>query len=523
MVKREIVNKLVGVGIAGMLILFIFMILIPPAASIDLTVGEPSPSSTTNGNTITFSDVNISIQNVERIPLIDLNFTIFTNANAEVDNVRFHINGSESEDTNSRFTVTLEYPSVSVLESWYTYGSGYDYGYGYRWDTPEGYGYGYGNTGEENITLSYTIVYTTHSTGTFYGKLFANATLNDITVIYSSSASSTFTVSTGGHGGTGGEGGGHPSQGVIITASQAAVDTVESLFGVTLTTPFSASDTNGDGLVDTFNDPNGVLTNVHFTLVNGSQCFLISTDNNAIPEFFWNTKTNTITPVSYAPGSVKDTYVDTTAEEVTVVVEVEKGAWVYIEIADAYPPDVYPEFTLTIKTIDGRVISPDNIWRQNDNIYLLDDPATQYHFVYKYDILPPTFEPPNGTIFNATFVPSDGATFNVARPSIAIIYFEVVTVTAATLNDVDILGQLNSLDQKTYTFAPTNDLTNGRYVLSITVEDSDGNVRTSTATYFVDLPQQEQPLQLPWMWIIIITAIIIIVLVIIILRKQLII
>ena len=73
----------------------------------------------------------------------------------------------------------------SIPSAWYTYGYGYEYGYGYRWEqSGQGYGYGYGDSGESDITLSYTIVYTTRVTGTFYGKLYANATLNDITKIY---------------------------------------------------------------------------------------------------------------------------------------------------------------------------------------------------------------------------------------------------------------------------------------------------------------------------------------------------
>ncbi len=107
------------------------------------------------------------------------------------------VNASEKSgsDTNNRFAISLVEPSSSVLESWHTPGQGYDISYGYYWGSTNGSGYGYGSVAGNQITISYTIIYTTHTTGSgFYGKLFGNATMNSQTVIYNSSASPTFNV-----------------------------------------------------------------------------------------------------------------------------------------------------------------------------------------------------------------------------------------------------------------------------------------------------------------------------------------
>ncbi|MBU1940858.1 MAG: PKD domain-containing protein, partial [Candidatus Thermoplasmatota archaeon] len=197
MVNREISKKVLALAFSIILIILVFSVLIPPAAGVELTIGGRSPSSVTVGGTITFTDVNITIEAIERIPFVELNFTIFNSAHSEVASVQFMVNATEKSgsDTNNRFTISLEEPNSTVLESWHTTGQGYDISYGYYWGSTNGTGYGYGSTSGIQITISYTIIYTTHTTGSgFYGKLFGNATMNSQTVIYNSSASPTFNV-----------------------------------------------------------------------------------------------------------------------------------------------------------------------------------------------------------------------------------------------------------------------------------------------------------------------------------------
>jgi PKD repeat protein len=305
----------------------------------------------------------------------------------------------------------------------------------------------------------------------------------------------------------------------VIYASQRALDFLQTTFGLQFTQPFYATDTDGDGIVDTFTDPNHLLTFTRFVNIDGNASFLLSTGNDSIPEFFWDTKANITVLVTYVPVTVADTWIDPEAGEVLIVTNVEKSGWVYIKMTDPYPPLQFPNFTLTVKTTDNRIIPSTFVWRENGVIYVLDDPATQYLFVYAYTVLPPVFNPPNGTIFDASFTPPQGTMFNTSRPKITITYFEPVSILTVTLNNQDIAGQITTTDRKTFTFTPTSDLAEGTYTLSLTVEDDDSNTLTSTATYTINLAKPTGGI--PWLIIILIGIIVIVIIVLIILRKRL--
>jgi len=305
----------------------------------------------------------------------------------------------------------------------------------------------------------------------------------------------------------------------VIYASQRALDFLQITFGLQFATSFYATDTNNDGIVDTFTDPNHLLIFVRYANISGNASFLLSTGNDTIPEFFWDANANMTVLLTYVPVIAADTWIDPEAGEVLIVTNVEKSGWVYIEMTDPYPLDRYSNFTLTIKTTNNRIISPDMIWRENGSIYVLDDPSTQYIFTYSYTVLPPVFNPPNGTIFDASFTPPQGTTFNTARPTIMITYFEPVSILTITLNNQDIAGQITTTDHKTFTFTPTSDLAEGTYTISLTVEDADNNTLTSTATYTISLAKPSG--EIPWLIIILIGIILMVVIVLIILRKRL--
>jgi hypothetical protein len=301
-----------------------------------------------------------------------------------------------------------------------------------------------------------------------------------------------------------------------VAVSQATMNSISTLFGVTLTTPFYSSDTNGDGVVDSFTDPNGVLTSIHVATIGGNASFLISTDGSGVPDFFWDTRANTITPITYTKGTVTaDPIIDTTDSTVTFTVSVEKGNWIYLDITDFYPPEDFADYSVVIKTTDGRIISPDLIWRENGKIHMLDDATIQYDVIYEYSILPPDFDPISGTVFDTNFTPPNGIVFNIARPTVHIVYHEAVTIVAATLNTIDARSFFHTSDNKAYIFTPTIDLTSGTYTLSITAQDASGNRLTTTASYIVRLPK-EAASSLPWLYIIIAIIAIIVVIVLII-------
>ena len=112
-----------------------------------------------------------------------------------------------------------------------------------------------------------------------------------------------------------------------------------------------------------------------------------STDNqtldesrNLFPQYFWDTTTNSKTPVHHSVGTIIDTVDDPDEKTITLTVSVEKVNWTYIELTDLYPD--YSD--LIVKTADGRAISSEMIWRKDGKIFFLDDPVTEYLLIYSY-------------------------------------------------------------------------------------------------------------------------------------------
>jgi hypothetical protein len=352
---------------------------------------------------------------------------------------------------------------------------------GYRWDwTDDG---SYDTNWSSNDTMTH--VYTTRGVYTAKLQVKDNDNLTDtdtttVTIIY------------------------HPG----IRASQSVLSAIQTQFGVTLTKLFYANDTNGDDIVDTFTDPNQKLTLVRIVDINGDVSFLLSTENDKIPEFFWDTKTNTITLVTNTPAALGNVSIDTNAREVTIEINVQKAGWIYLTFDDAYPLNQFPDFTLTLKTSDERTLPSNHIWRENNTIFALDDSSMIYLIIYNYTTLPTSFQQPNGAIFQPTFSPVYGTTFTSKRPTIVITYFEPVTVTIAMLNNQNIVAQITSTNSKTFTYTPASELASGSYLLTITVRNKNGNILTSTASYIVSLPTPQTP------WLLYLTLIIVIVLVI---------
>jgi PKD repeat protein len=283
--------------------------------------------------------------------------------------------------------------------------------------------------------------------------------------------------------------------------SNTTIEKINKEYDIDLEKRFYANDTDGDEVLDEFTDPNGLLTFVNVVNISGNTTFLLSSQDNNIPTFFWNSTIDSITPVRHTLGTISKTRVNQEEATITLTIRVNKSGWIYIETADRYPS--YP---LTIKTYDNRTISSDLIWRKTGTIYVLDDPETEYQFIYKYYILHPIFEPPEGTIFTTS------------KPTITITYQEPVTITKATFGTHDISEDLTTTDYLAFTFTPPSDLSNDTYTLNVTAKDSEGNTLTSMATYTIHLSEQpekyEEP---PWLLIGIISIVIGIIIIIFIL------
>ncbi len=490
-----------ALGISISLVALIFFILTPPVTAVYLHPGTPDPTSVSSGGIITFNNVNFTIRGAEAIPVEFLKFTVYK-SNGDVQAwVKFTINGTIISSSGT-FTI----PTVVGDEGIPYQSSGSLYGYDEN--TPHNYtynsGYGYNDGSYSDITILYTIQYTTSTIGlNFYAKL----SVNSSTHTYESDASSTFVVTTTGGGDDDDDDDDAADDDDDVVAddddddegeqgTQTSEDNVNDIndeYGIELEDPFYANDTDGDGKVDTLTDPNGILTQVQNTTINGNTAILVSTDDDEIPEFFWDPETDTVTSITHSPGTVSDEEIDPENETLTVTVTVEKeeSQWIYLDIADNYP-----DYAVTIKTSDGRTISSDMLWRENGKIYVLDDPDTEYLLIYSYVLLAPTFNPLSGT------------TSDVSKPIITITYKEAISKISSvtfTLEGTDIPYDLGTLDNIIYTITPKTNLTvSGTLQLSLTAKDADGNTLTSSATYTIELPgvvappSKEEEDGMPW-------------------------
>lgn len=244
---------------------------------------------------------------------------------------------------------------------------------------------------------------------------------------------------------------------------------INTRFNLTLSEQFYCYDADADGNVDTFVDPNNVLTVVHDTPVNltGNILFLLSIGDDAIPEFFWNTTTDQLFPINHLRGIINSTTIED--EQATVEVIVEKDRWIYIELTD-----LYPHATLQVTT-GNRTIADEFVWREDNTIYVFDDPETQYFFVFT-DIYPD---------LTVTFVPADGGVINKDTPTITITYNTPVLIMYAAFNASSIVSDLATSDNMRFTYTPPGYLENGTYPLEIDAQSLQGNkFLSSTVIYF---------------------------------------
>ena len=274
-----------------------------------------------------------------------------------------------------------------------------------------------------------------------------------------------------------------------IEVSDETMSNASSRYNLTLTENFYSYDTDGDEIVDKFIDPNNILTTTHTGHVNlsGNISFLISTDGDDIPEFFWNTTSDEIVSISHNVGIIDDILIDEENEQATIYVIVEKANWIYIEIDDQYP-----DASLTVKTGE-RTISSDLIWRKNDEIYIFDDPETEYQFIF--DNIYPSLQSP-------TFYPGDSGIINEDSTTITITYNVPVTITYAALGSSRIESSLVSTDNMVFRYTPPSYLEDGTYVLEIDAQAMQGSSHDSSSASYIyfsyGIPPQKSFLEKNW-------------------------
>jgi len=273
--------------------------------------------------------------------------------------------------------------------------------------------------------------------------------------------------------------------------TQATMDSLESTYDIILTYLFYSYDTDGDAIADEFVDPNGVLTTVHSGQVDidGNAVFLISIDDNEIPEFIWNAATDEIISITHIVGTIGEASIiidEPTDGQVTADAVVNKtSGWIYLEVAD---PDLGDtgEISNIINVTRGNIeIDDDKIIRKDGKIYILDDPDTEYQIIYNYD---------SPTLRHATFSPTQGETINEENPTITISYNMAVDEIYAvfyildndgvsTLWEADISNQLGTSNWKIFTYTPPNDLIDGTYYLEVDAQDENGNIVYDSISY----------------------------------------
>jgi len=237
----------------------------------------------------------------------------------------------------------------------------------------------------------------------------------------------------------------------------------------------------------------------------------VGENRNLFPQYFWDTTTNSKTPVHHSVGTIFNTVDDMDAKTITLTVSVEKANWTYIEVTDLYPnnPD------LIVKTSDGRAISSEMIWREEGKIFILDDPVTEYQIIYSYG---------EGSLFDVTleFTPDSvrvGADIsalitliNVGEPGLVngtVIYalYRGGKIIWSSEENVSVVSQ------KTYTKTISTDgLSPGSYVNKVVY--SYAGSQTASAEDIFTVAAIQQPLSeniLLWTVIYIITIIIIII------------
>ena len=204
MERRDSKKQVLAIVIAVILISLILLVLTPPATAVILSPGTLSTSDQTpnKGDTITFRNVNLTIEGNEAIPLTWLNFSIKkTSGDTLVAYVHFSADGTELLDPTGKF---------AIIDTTYVSGIPYNSssGYGYDWNNGVGYtfdyGYGYRNS-SDILTILYNITFATDNLAystSYYAKFYVYSFDGTNRHNYSSTTTTSFTTNAESSGGS---------------------------------------------------------------------------------------------------------------------------------------------------------------------------------------------------------------------------------------------------------------------------------------------------------------------------------
>ena len=265
--------------------------------------------------------------------------------------------------------------------------------------------------------------------------------------------------------------------------SYAVMSEIEEKYGITLSELFYCYDIDGDDIPDNFADPNKELKAVHtgHININGNIVFLLSIDDDIIPEFMWNYTTDTIISInSNIKATIKDTIINDDDKNVILIVDVAKSTgWIYFKVSK---PDIEEHGEITdLLSVDknGIELDSDMIIKKGNDYFILDDPDVEYQFIFLFK--QPPLSPPQ-------FIPS-GGTIGKNNPTVKIIFNTAVEITYADFYNEDtgdtiyIESNLKTSDNTVFYYKPPNDLIEGEYVLY--VEGKSYNTNTIADNYAI--------------------------------------
>ncbi len=264
---------------------------------------------------------------------------------------------------------------------------------------------------------------------------------------------------------------------VNITASNITVNETENKFGINLSESFLSYDTDGDGKVDSFVDPNGILEVEHtgYVTISGHTSFLISVGGNLNKIVIWDAEDDKLIDVDYREGSIEKTINDTKNNIEKIKFTVKNSDWKYIKVNDLHPKNS----KLTVEAPDAKDVSSDRIWRKNNKVFILDNKGTTYYLKYPYT-------PPPVSLENAVFTPETGSLISdKTTGTITISYNLAVIIDYAELYIIpegtqipdfieEISDKLVTTDNMTFTYTPSNKFSKGIYQIFIKATEKSG-------------------------------------------------
>ena len=293
------------------------------------------------------------------------------------------------------------------------------------------------------------------------------------------------------------------------TPSTQTLNDLETEFNIQFNESFYGYDTDGDGKIETFVDPNNIITLLHsgYITINNHAAFLLSINEDIEKIFLWDTEADIIINVSYQESSITNEEEDKTTDTKTITIKTKKAAWTYIESTDKYP-----ESSLTIKRSDNSIINSGLIWRKNNKIYFLDDPDTTYYLIYSK-------KTSTGGETTAIFTPSKTSKINKNNPTIILkfsnnadilyaVFYRTNEYQTKTFWSKDITSDFKKIDSKTYSYTPPADLEKGKYRIELDVKDENGQIIYAESYYYYE-PYEGQQMQISLRTIIISIGIII--------------